>query len=75
MHRIIYQELCLGTIRRESKAQLAAIIDRLVGLGAEGIILGCTELGMLIGTEDCPVPLFDTTRIHAQAAAEAALKS
>src|SRR5664279_1813109 len=74
VHRIIYEELCVGTIRPESRAQLAGIMSRLVEMGAEGIILGCTELGLLIGDEDCRVPLFDTTRVHALAAVECALK-
>lgn len=74
VHRIIYEELCLGTARPESKAQLAGIMSRLVEMGAEGIILGCTELGLLIRAEDCRVPLFDTTRVHALAAVEQALK-
>ena len=74
VHRIIYEELCVGTIRPESRAQLAGIMRRLVEMGAEGIILGCTELGLLVGVEDCHVPLFDTTRVHALAAVECALK-
>jgi aspartate racemase len=74
VHRIIYEELCLGTIRPESRAQMGGIMSRLVQMGAEGIILGCTELGLLIGAEDCRVPLFDTTRVHALAAVEQALK-
>ena len=74
VHRIIYEELCLGTIRPESKAQVASIMSRLGEMGAEGIIQGCTELGLLNGAEDCHVPLFDTTRVHALAAVEYALK-
>ncbi len=74
VHRVIYEELCVGKIRPESKAHLAAIIHRLVGMGAQGIILGCTELGLLLSAEDSPVPLFDTTRVHALAAVESALK-
>jgi aspartate racemase len=74
VHRIIYQELCVGTVRPESKAQVAGVMSRLVEMGAEGVILGCTELGLLIGDEDCRVPLFDTTRVHALAAVECALK-
>jgi aspartate racemase len=73
MHRIIYEELCVGQIRPESKARLARIMDHLAQRGAEGIILGCTELGLLIGAEDSRVPLFDTTRIHALAAVNNAL--
>jgi len=74
VHRIIFEELCVGTIRSASKAQAAGIMGRLVESGAEGIILGCTELGLLIGAEDCRVPLYDTTRLHALAAVEYALK-
>ena len=74
VHRVIYGELCVGLIRPESKMQMAGIMSRLVEMGAEGIILGCTELGLLIGPEDCHVPLFDTTRLHALAAVERALK-
>ena len=74
VHRVIYEELCVGTIRPESRAQLADIMSRLVQMGAEGIILGCTELGLLIGAEDCHLPLFDTTRVHALAAVELALR-
>ena len=64
VHRIIYEELCVGTIRPESRAQVAGIMSQLVEMGAEGIILGCTEVGLLIGT----------TRVHALAAVEYALK-
>lgn len=74
VHRIIYEELCVGNIRPESRAQVANMMNRLVQMGAEGMILGCTELGLLIGAEDCHVPLFDTTRVHALAAVEYALK-
>jgi len=75
VHRIIYEELCVGTIRPQSKAYVASIMSRLIEMGAEGIILGCTELGLLIGAEDCRVPLFDTTRVHALAAVDHALRS
>lgn len=74
IQRVIYEELCVGKIRPESKAHLAAIINRLVGMGAQGIILGCTELGLLLDGADSPVPVFDTTRVHALAAVESALK-
>lgn len=73
VHRIIFAELCVGRIRPESKAQAAGIMGRLVELGAEGIILGCTELGLLLKTDDCRVPLFDTTLLHALAAVDHAL--
>jgi aspartate racemase len=73
VHRIIYDELCLGRIRTESRTEYAAIMENLVRAGAEGIILGCTEIGLLVGRRDSRVPIFDTTRIHAAAAAEFAL--
>ncbi len=73
VHRVIYDELCLGVTREESRAAYRAIIDRLVARGAEGIILGCTEIGLLVGPEDSPVPVFDTTALHAESAVEFAL--
>ena len=73
IHRVIYDELCLGEIKAASKSQYLAVIERLVNHGAQGIILGCTEIGLLIQSGDCLVPLFDTTRLHAQAAVEFAL--
>jgi len=75
VHRVIYDELCLGEIKAASKADYIRIMDRLVGEGAEGIILGCTEISLLVSQEDSEVPLFDTTEIHAQAAVEYALES
>ena len=65
VHRIIYEELCAGIIKSNSKQRYRDIIRRLVKEGAEGIILGCTEIGLLVNQEDSPVPLFDTTEIHA----------
>jgi aspartate racemase len=73
IHRVIYDELCLGQINAASKAQYLAAIDQLIAHGAQGIILGCTEIGLLVRAEDCPVPVFDTTRLHAQAAVDFAL--
>ena len=73
VHRVIYDELVVGEIRRDSKERYLDIIERLVASGAEGIILGCTEIGLLVHDGDCRVPLFDTTRIHAVAAVEYAL--
>ncbi|GAB4581679.1 MAG: aspartate/glutamate racemase family protein [Anaerolineales bacterium] len=75
VHRVIYQELCLGVTRPESKAQYVQIIQHLVQGGAEGIISGCTEIELLIQQADCPVPLFPTTRIHAEAAVDYALST
>ncbi len=73
IHRIIYEELVLGIIQESSKQQYLGIIEQLVRRGAQGVILGCTEIGLLVQSGDCQVPLFDTTRIHAEAAVEAAL--
>jgi aspartate racemase len=74
VHQIIYDELCLGEIRQASKEKYVGIMDNLVRRGAQGIILGCTEIGLLIRTEDASVPVFDTTEIHAEAAVEYALE-
>ena len=73
VHRVIYEELVLGKILPESKAAYQQIIAKLVAQGAEGIILGCTEIGLLIKNEEAEVPLFDTTQIHALAAVKLAL--
>lgn len=73
VHRVIYEELCLGIIREESRAAYGEVISRLVASGAEGIILGCTEIELLISPEHSPVPVFATTRLHAEAAVNAAL--
>ncbi len=73
VHRVIYNELVLGIIREESRQQYGQVISSLVGKGSECIILGCTEIGLLVKPEDSPVPLFDTTLIHAEAAVELAL--
>ncbi len=73
VHRVIYDELCLGRMEQESRALFVAIMRRMVQEGAQGIILGCTEIGLLVGDRDCDVPLFDTTRIHAVAAVNYAL--
>jgi len=73
VHRIIYEELCLGQIVPASRRAYQAVIGRLVAAGAEGIILGCTEIGLLISDQDSPVPLFDTTRLQAMAAVDMAL--
>lgn len=73
IHQIIFEELCLGIITSESKELYKTIIDDLMEAGAEGIILGCTEISLLIHDEDAPLPLFDTTYIHAYSAVEKAL--
>jgi aspartate racemase len=73
VHRVIYEELVVGEIRPASRVEFRRIIQTLVQQGAEGIILGCTEIGLLVKEEDSPVPLFDTTRLHALAAVDSAL--
>lgn len=69
INKVIYNELCLGTINSNSKKKFLEIVDKLRSKGAEGIILGCTEIGLLIKNEDTDVPLFDTAVIHAEEAA------
>jgi aspartate racemase len=73
VHRIIYEELCLGKIEEASREVCLKIIEGLRGQGAQGIILGCTELPLLIRPDDVFAPLFDTTRLHAEAAVKLAL--
>lgn len=73
VHRIIYAELVAGEILPASRAAYRDVIARLVAAGAEAVILGCTEIMLLIGSEDSPVPVFDTTALHAAAAVTAAL--
>ena len=74
VHRIIYEELCLGIVNDASREEYRQIIAKLELQGVEGIILGCTEITLLVGAEDASVPVFDTTAIHALAAAEFSLK-
>ncbi len=73
VHKIIYQELCLGEIQADSKTEYLRIIDMLANQGAEAVILGCTEIGMLVSQGDTKVKLFDTTAIHAEKAVEYAI--
>lgn len=73
VHRVIYDELCQGLIDEASRARYRGVIERLVARGAEAIILGCTEISLLVGSADSRVPLFDTTSLHARAAADHAL--
>ncbi len=75
VHQVIFSELCLGQTLDASRQMYREIIGRLVERGAEAIILGCTEIMLLIGPEDSPVPLFDTTAIHVQAALKASLET
>ncbi|MDE8346638.1 MAG: aspartate/glutamate racemase family protein [Acidocella sp.] len=73
IHDIIFDELCRGVIHEESRATYRAVIARGIARGADSVILGCTEIGLLIGPADCPVPLFDSTTLHADAALDACL--
>ncbi|WP_182266454.1 aspartate/glutamate racemase family protein [Stenotrophomonas maltophilia] len=73
VHDIIYQELIAGVVSEHSRQVYAGVIARLVARGAEAIILGCTEIMLLVRPEDSAVPLFDTTALHARAAVDAAL--
>ena len=74
INEVIYDELCLGTINSDSKKKFLEIVDKLRNKGAEGIILGCTEIGLLIKNEDTDVPLFDTAIIHAEQTAIYSIK-
>lgn len=73
VHRVIYDELCRGVVSEESRAAYVAIIERLVARGCEGIVLGCTEIELLVGQEHSAVPVLPTTRLHAEAAVAFAL--
>jgi len=70
---VIYQELGFGIIRQESREQYIRVIEQMAAQGAEGVILGCTEIGLLVHQEDSPIPVFDTTRIHAEVAFDYAI--
>lgn len=74
VHQIIYDELCLGILKESSKEKYLDIINQLIAEGAEGIILGCTEIGLLIKQKDTEIPLFDTTKIHAIESVKQALQ-
>ncbi len=65
VHDVIFQELCLGTVKSSSKDAFLHIVDSLAAIGAEAVILGCTEIGMLLTQRDTAVPLYDTTKLHA----------
>ena len=75
VNRVIYEELCLGEIRESSRREYVRVIEGLAARGAQGVILGCTEIGLLIGQKDVSLPVFDTTLIHAARAAELALEA
>lgn len=73
VHNVIFGELCRGKIREESRKAFAGIMRDLAEGGAEAVILGCTEIGLLVRPSDCPVPIFDTTILHAEAAVDFAM--
>ena len=73
VHRVIYEELVVGVVREESRQAYREVVDRLVTRGAEGVVLGCTEIELLIGPDDVDVPTFPTTALHVAAAVRAAL--
>jgi aspartate racemase len=73
VHRVIYDELVHGVVRDESRAAYQDVIARLVASGAQGVVLGCTEIELLISAEDVAIPVFPTTRLHVEAAVDAAL--
>ena len=73
VHRIIYEELVVGIVTEPSRQRYREVIDALVARGAQGVILGCTEIELLVGPADSPVPVFPTTRLHAEAAVDHAL--
>jgi aspartate racemase len=74
VHDVIYGELCLGVVREDSRSEYRRVMRDLADRGAEAILLGCTEIDLLVGPADAPVPVFDTTRLHAQKAVEMALE-
>jgi len=74
VHRVIYDELCVGVVRDDSRDEYRRVMERLVERGAEAILLGCTEIELLVGPDDASVPTFDTTRLHAERAVELALE-
>jgi aspartate racemase len=75
VHDVIYGELCVGIVRDDSREAYRRVMGALAARGAEGILLGCTEIDLLVGPRDAPVPVFDTTRLHAERAVELALSS
>jgi len=75
IHRVIFDELCCGIISKQSRQQFIRIIDSLAAMGAQSVILGCTEISLLVNQTHTPVPIFDTTAIHAEKAVQYALKA
>jgi aspartate racemase len=74
VHRVVYEELCRGIVAPASRAAYRQVMARLVAAGAQGIVLACTEIELLVGPDDAPVPVFPTTRLHAGAAVTEALR-
>jgi aspartate/glutamate racemase len=74
LNRIIFDELCVGTVRADSRDRVLAMIEAMDRAGADAVIAGCTEIELLVGPDESPLPLFDTTAIHAEAAVERALE-
>ena len=74
VHKVIYDELCVGIVNDSSREQYRRIMLELADQGAEGILLGCTEIDLLVGAKDAPVAVFDTTRLHVQKAVDLALE-
>ena len=75
VNRVIFEELCLGVVKEESRAEYLRVIESLQQRGAQGILLGCTELGLIVSDKDVTLPLFDTTEIHAKKALSLALEA
>ena len=73
VHRVIYEELCVGVVSDASREEYRRIMRELADRGAQAILLGCTEIDLLVGPQDAPVPVFDTTRLHAERAVELAI--
>ncbi len=73
VHHVIYYELCDGRLQEEARKKFRSVIEKMAAAGAQGVILGCTEIGLLVKEKDSPLPVFDTTVIHAEAAVEYAL--
>jgi mannose-6-phosphate isomerase-like protein (cupin superfamily) len=73
VHNVIYEELCVGVVSERARDEYRRIMQRLQEMGAEAILFGCTEIDLLVGPGDSPVPVFDTTRLHAERAVELAL--
>jgi aspartate/glutamate racemase len=73
VHQVIYEELCVGIVSERSREQYRRVMRELAARGAEGILFGCTEIDLLVGAGDAPVPVFDTTALHARRAVQLAL--